>query len=384
MIGRHSYHSRYGRSNPLIVVISKDNTVLENATLATLFKFLPEQAILHSNKNKHEYLLRNGVRIKGISGESKSFEGVNPCFIWIDEAHLIDDYILLNAIARYRRDRIAVDLGRPVGLFATGVPYQGGWLEENFKNKEGRKVFHISIFDNPYLSDEQRKQYLSSCPDEMKDAHIYGRWGAPKDVIYPEWSMSLHLTDEKFDASQPVYLGLDVGNNYSLVLYCQKRKMGTEEGLVVCQEQIFEKVNGTEEVMKEVLRHPLAENIKAICVDPTIRMDELNWIRTSFPKVLIVKREQKTELASEEYGISCVRRLLKDATGTVRLKINRELLKTNKGLFNCFRTYKRKKDGRPEWKDRGGDHSSDALRYVSVYLFPLQIPKGQPAQHVSV
>lgn len=384
LIQKHTWVEAYGNSNPIFVVLAPTASILKNTTLKALLHLIPKEMIIEVNKNDHRYELANGVVIQGFTTAGKSFEGLNPIGIWLDEAHKVDDPgIFTNIVARYRRDAIATELERPKRLFITGIPYLGSYLEDNFRTpKPDRATFLCSIDDNPHIDPKQKAQTLESISEDQIPTLVEGKWGAIPDRVFPGFSTEDHVGDYPFNPSQPVFVAIDPGRQYAGFLFAQVRPTrmndGTTKDALFIIDEWFPEENATiADVCSQIKQSKYGSLIKAFCIDPTARADEMNGIRLSFPSTQIERKQSKDRLAFQETGIRCVNRGLKDGKKNIRLFIDNSLRKNKKGLINILSTYKRSKTtGLPSFANTQGDCMADCLRYLAVHLIPVETQEG--------
>lgn len=135
--------------------------------------------------------------------DSMQFEGWSGHWVWFDEPPPRDKYIAcLRGLVDFR--------GR---AFITATPLTEPWLFDEIMNNKEQDCWNIavSIFDNPYLTDEGRKILIASITDEEKEARVHGKFLHLSGRIYKEFDTAVHLIDKLPEGWQrwPVYFVLD-------------------------------------------------------------------------------------------------------------------------------------------------------------------------------
>lgn len=384
---QHPWTQEYNNRRPTIGVFSPTSQNLRETQLATILQYLPPVFLKKYHRNYNKIELTNGCFIQGFPAKGKAFEGTNLVGAWIDEAHYIYPEVFHNIISRFERDQIAHKLGRPTQAIVTGIPYFASALEENFREpREKVSVYHLSMFENPYLTAEQKKQSLFSCPRDQQRTKIYGQWGAAPNLIYSSFNYQDHLITEGYGRhripTEDVHLGIDVGSNYSAVLFAHLVPWVMADGttgkkLIVFDEWIEEQ-SDPDRIGKKLSELLWANQIKSYAIDPTTRSLELQAFARWLPGRKVIKQKHQTRAESEAYGIYTVQTNLKDALDNVRIGISSELKKNAKGLLNILRVYRYKpKSSVPMWAETEGDHSADCLRYLAVAHLPIKPPKKE-------
>lgn len=139
-------------------------------------------------------VLKNGSHLIFGSAEQKEYahESTNHA------AYFIDEPIPKRVYTGIRRG--SVDQGAPITFAFTPLGKHAGWMfNELYRRADGRgiSVFHVSIFDNPYLSKEEVEAFANdpTISDVEKLARLYGKFTHLVDSIYPNFEESVHLVD---------------------------------------------------------------------------------------------------------------------------------------------------------------------------------------------
>lgn len=197
---------------------------------------------------------------------------------------------------------------------------------------------------------------------------------SPPDAVFSQWSSSTHLVDRIGNPTKSVHLGIDVGNR-GAVVFAQREPDGS---VLIVDEMITndESVEGMCWRIQHDYRWMISRTESLIAVDPTIRRDELNAIRSAFPQVRIVKRERGHELFPVETGVRILQTSLKDAHGDTHLFFTRALSTHKHGVVDAIQTARRRTITQSVVKDNSRDHAMDALRYVVQELRRPSPPQG--------
>lgn len=135
--------------------------------------------------------------------DTMQFEGWSGHWVWFDEPPPRDKYIsCLRGLVDF--------CGR---AFITATPISEPWLYDEIMLNTEQDCWHVavSIYDNPYLSDEGRKIMISSLTDEEKEARVHGKFLHLTGRVYKELDTNVHLLDVMpvSSYSWPVYFVLD-------------------------------------------------------------------------------------------------------------------------------------------------------------------------------
>jgi hypothetical protein len=136
--------------------------------------------------------LKNGSTIDFKSGDAgrTAFEGAEYDWVWIDEE--LADSLVFTEIQRG-----LVDRGGHLWWTATPLARSRAMLDLHEEaNDIGalRKVFEaqLSIFDNPYLDDDARREFIASIPEEYIQTRVYGDFLILEGLVYGEWNRREH------------------------------------------------------------------------------------------------------------------------------------------------------------------------------------------------
>jgi phage terminase large subunit-like protein len=135
--------------------------------------------------------------------DTMQFEGWSGHWVWFDEPPPRDKYIAcLRGLVDFR--------GR---AFITATPITEPWLYDEIMLNTEQDCWHIavSIYDNPFLSEEGRKILIGSLTDEEKEARVHGKFLHLTGRVYKDLDTNIHLVDSLPFGSHawPVYFVLD-------------------------------------------------------------------------------------------------------------------------------------------------------------------------------
>jgi len=363
----------YGGDHPTGLIVAPTYRIMRHATQPAFERALPRAAIKRQRGQPHnDCVLNNGFRFLFYSGEGE-LEGITACMVAIDEIHhpsyQANPARFMNLVARVRDPE-----AQRLAILVAGLP-ESGWVRDTFDRQGPNRITVLSsMLDNVRLPKAARDNYLDSCPGGFEEMYIRGLWMAPKLAIYPQFSEDLHVVDTHVDRRVPVHIGLDVGNFGCAVIAQEidirvRNVVGQESketGLLVVDEMLFQdqSVEAMCYAIKTQAEWFVRPQVSRICVDPTIRRDELAGIRKHFPNCHIEKRDRGDELFPIESGIRLVQRALRDALGNTRLFFHRKVAKTKRGCVDAVQRYRRHDKTMQPIKDNLRDHATDALRYL--------------------
>jgi hypothetical protein len=375
--------SGYGRSNPTGLVVAPTYRILRHATLPAFERAIPRSAVKKSRGSPHnDMLLSNGFRFLFYSGEG-ALEGVTACLVGVDEIH---HPVFSSNAARYMNmvARVRDPLSPRMGIIVAGLP-ESGWVRDMFDRAGPNRFTRLAgMADNRMLPREAQTTYLEACPGGYEEMLIRGRWMAPQFAVYPQFSGDLHVVKKEPNPREPVHLGMDVGN-FGCILVAQEIDVQvrniigqpvTATGMLIVDEMLTSDESVEQQCYRLKTERPwiVRPGVSRICVDPTIRRDEIGAIKKHFPGCKIVKLDRADDLYPIESGIRVVQRALRDALGNVRLLFSKRLEATQLGVLDAIQRYRRNERTQIPIKDNLRDHPIDALRYLVCELLPVDRP----------
>jgi phage terminase large subunit len=189
---------------PIIIsIVSETMPHLRKGVMRDFFLFLKNNN-LYSEKdhNKSDNIYRvNKSIIEFFSVDTPDkVHGPERDYLFCNELQYMD-YDTFFHLCQRTRIRIYADWN-PVSEFFVYPEYIN-----NPQYKEDITVIHSTLFDNPFLADEIKKDVLRRAERDPNYRKVYleGLIGTPEGVIYPNWSYG------EFDNSLPFGFGLDFG-----------------------------------------------------------------------------------------------------------------------------------------------------------------------------
>jgi len=290
----------------------------------------------------------NGSRLWfGSLEDPESAEGPNIDFIQVDEARLVRHFdvawrVILRRIRGSQLDKY------PTGAYVTTTPNAPhSYLHNFFENPKTRhknsKVYRMSIFDNPHLTEEYVENIkLAHVTQGLTDRFVYGKFAGVGAVTMP-FDYTVHVKEQiDTDILRVVLAGVDFGwTNPSAVIV-----VGFDgDGRAYVLDEFYEK-----QVREETLL--------ATCTDM-----KANWKATKFlcdrsePKSIDYLRRNninsQADDSKREDGIHHLARRFKIAgDGRPRIYIHSRCV----NLIDELQTYNE------DVKEY--DHAVDALRYA--------------------
>jgi PBSX family phage terminase large subunit len=165
----------------LYMVISPTYTVLQDATMRTIYQIADELEITKEKwKQPPRLVLSNGSEIIFRSGDDPDkLRGPNLSGIWMDEASLMEEEVFNICIGRLREG------GRMGFLTATFTPKgMGHWTYDVFGrgDRENTELFRSKTSQNPFLAREfvgaVSKQYSDRQANQELDGEFVDKEGA--------------------------------------------------------------------------------------------------------------------------------------------------------------------------------------------------------------
>lgn len=383
----NGWHEDYGTDQPQGFIISPTAQTLRAATLREWEKVLPRDTLLKRRLHpNNDYTLTNGFYVKGYSAEAE-LEGVTASVGWIDEiSHSVfsnNPTKFLNYMARLRDNKAKRRI-----MIVSGLPTHG-WVRETFDKQEADwKVLLAPSSANTEIPESTLEAFKMAVGQEEALALLDGQWMSPVGTIYTEFSTD-NLTEKDANPNRPVHFGLDVGERGGAVfaqdidIQCHgitgQPVRGREKGLLVFDQMLFSD-QSVEEMCYRIRTEGnfrILPGQSKICVDPTIRRDELHAIQKHFPGVHVVRKRRGDSAENVEWGVRQTKRAFCDALGNRRLLLHKRLAqapyKNGFGLMDGIERYRRRDNGTPV-KDNMRDHVLDCLRYLVVELIPAEKP----------
>lgn len=161
-----------------------------------LDKLLPPSCIRKISKYSggqwKKVVLENGSSIELLSyeQEDKMYEGWTGDYVHFDEPPPQSKFVSsMRGLMRYA-GKVAI----------TATPLNEPWIYDEIYLKgikgedSGIDVFEFSLYDNKYLTDYERDEFIKVIPEEEREARVFGRFKHLSGLVYKEFGIS-HLVD---------------------------------------------------------------------------------------------------------------------------------------------------------------------------------------------
>jgi len=190
----------------LYLMIGKTLDTLEANILIPLATYLPE-SIFEYSKGRRKATLKNlnnnndSLDILLISanneGASDRLRGKTVACCLADEVTLFPQSFMDMLLSRLSLDEskayMTTNPDNPSHYINTNIILRKHEPELNIR------VFEFNLEDNPYISDNKKKQLRSLYTGLFYDRFILGRWVAASNSIYPMFNPSLHVLTNSFE-----------------------------------------------------------------------------------------------------------------------------------------------------------------------------------------
>jgi phage terminase large subunit len=187
----------------IISIVSETMPHLRKGAMRDFFQFLKHNNLyIEKNHNKSDNIYTvNKSLIEFFSVDTPGkVHGPERDYLFVNELQYIDYDTFFHLAQRTRKQ-----------IFADWNPVSEFWVYEQFINnpqyKDDITLIHSTLFDNPFLSEEIKKDILlrAARDPNYKRVYLEGKIGQLEGVIYPNWSYG------EFDQSLPYGFGLDFG-----------------------------------------------------------------------------------------------------------------------------------------------------------------------------
>jgi phage terminase large subunit len=191
-------------TTPVIVsIVSETMPHLRKGAMRDFFSFLKKNNLYSErdhNKSDNIYTVNDSI-IEFFSVDTPGkVHGPERDYLFVNELQYIDYDTFFHLAQRTRKQ-----------IYADWNPVSEFWVYEQFINnpqyKEDITLIHSTLYDNPFLSEEIKKDILlrAARDPNYKRVYLEGKIGQLEGVIYPNWSYG------EFDQSLPYGFGLDFG-----------------------------------------------------------------------------------------------------------------------------------------------------------------------------
>lgn len=374
-------------TQPLALVVAPTGALLSANSIPILESLIPADAIVSRRKSPTEtWTLFNGLKILFLSGKGL-IDSVTARLLWVDE---VSDPIFLEG---YRWERLVGRLrGKGVRkeLIVSGIAVDDPRIRERFDRPDDPcyKIVLPGLLSNSYLTADDIALRLRTASSEDREVYLHGGWRSRPDLVYGsfDWDGG-NIVRGPIDYGRPVVLGLDVGDQASLIIG-QKTQIRLLDGSVGEGLDIVGEVhlnNADSEASLIHLRDESSWTIgpeSVVAIDTQATRDSVNAIRRAFPSLRIIQQPKRSKLWLVEPGVQRVNWAIEDSFGNRRLRVHEDLVRSapKRGVVSLLRKYRRK-DGRIVRPN--DEHSIDALRYLVCATLEPEVPT-RPARRATL
>jgi phage terminase large subunit len=184
-------------------IVSETMPHLRKGAMRDFFGFLKKNNLYFEkdhNKSDNIYQVNNSI-IEFFSVDTPGkVHGPERDYLFVNELQYIDYDTFFHLAQRTRKQ-----------IFADWNPVSEFWVYDQFINnpqyKDDITLIHSTLYDNPFLAPEIKKDILLRAARDPNYRRVYleGLIGQMEGVIYPNWSYG------EFDNSLPFGFGLDFG-----------------------------------------------------------------------------------------------------------------------------------------------------------------------------
>ena len=363
------WHEGYFTKRPQAIVVAPSLRLAVRNQLDLIDSLLPRSLVKRRwGAPQPRLLLQNGLEIHAISADSR-YEGESIVLCWCDEiqheVYSADPTLYTNLIARLRDPKSRL---RHPRMLVSGLP-TAGFVRDTFDRPSDARLF-LRLWaskQNTRLAAGIFDEIQKATPFGQEDVYLRGQWTQHPDALYPQYRPELHLVDDPGNRSQPVSVGLDVGNRSAIVIGQRRPVPGTAETRLHIVDEILGDGLGTDELIDRLRKSGwlLQPGKSEISVDPTIRRDELSAIRRYYPSIHLVQRERADPYYEVQTGVRLVQTSLRNASGHVRLTFTRHLGANRRGVVESLQSLRFNSRTGGMVVDDLRDHPNDALRYLT-------------------
>ena len=194
-----------GESTTTVIfsIVSETMPHLRKGAMRDFISFLKKNNLYsekYHNKSENIYHVNNSIREFFSVDTPGRVHGPERDYLFVNELQYIDYDTFFHLAQRTRKQ-----------IYADWNPTSEFWVYEQYINnpqyKDDISIIHSTLYDNPFLSPEIKKDILLRAERDPNYKRVYleGKIGMLEGVIYPNWSYG------EFDTSLPYGFGLDFG-----------------------------------------------------------------------------------------------------------------------------------------------------------------------------
>lgn len=343
-----------------------------------LLNVIPPEWIVRKHETRMEFELINGTRLE-LKGADRPdmLRGVGLDFLVIDEAQDVRE----ETWSKVLRPTLASTGGRALII---GTPKgTASWFYEVYergqrgkfivtsKGKRARNAFkswQFPTITSPFIPREEIEAARADLDEKSFEQEFNADFINSAGRVYYTFDRKSHIADVSFDASLPIWVGMDFNVDPMSAIILQPRR----DGVMVVVDEIVMGPSSTEETAEELARryYRYQKNV-TIYPDPaggyrsSARGEtDLEILRDAgFKKI---KYRRKHPPVADR--VNAVNRMFKSASGLNRMFVSNRCSRLIQSLEQTIY----KPNSRDIDKTLGNEHATDALGYCIEYEFPLR------------
>lgn len=371
------WSSAYGKRRPQAIVVGPNLRLACKNQLELIESLLPNDLIKQKWTNPQpRLLLQNGLEVHAIGADMR-YEGESLVLCWCDEIqHSVygnDPTLFTNLMARLRDPKSRL---RHPRMLVSGLP-TAGFVRDTFDRPKDPRLF-LRLWasrQNTRLAAGVFDEIAKATPFGQEDVFLRGQWTQHPDALFPQYRADQHLVDDPGNRQAPVSIGVDVGNRSAVIIGQRRMVPGTAETRLHVVDEVLGDGLSVEELMDRFSQSgwALVPGKSEICVDPTLRRDELAPIRRRWPSVVIIQRERSDPYYDVQAGVRVVQAALRNSAGQTRMTFSRHLGANRRGVIESLTALRYNPRTGGMVVDDLRDHPNDALRYLAATVLGRQI-----------
>lgn len=358
------------RGGKLIWYVAPTYRMAKQIMWLELMDALPKRWIRKSNETSMTITLINGtiIELKGADNPD-TLRGVGLDFLVLDEFQDMREEVWTKVL----RPTLATTGGRALFI---GTPKSYNHLYELWtlgqkKELRDRKIWsswQFRTIESPFIPEEEIEQAKEDMDDKSFRQEFEASFETMSGRVYHQFDRNLHTGDYDFNPALPIWIGQDFNIDPMSTVILQPQPNG--EVWAVGELVLFG--SNTEEVVEELERRFWRKTKQTtIYPDPAGNYrqhargeSDLDMFREKGFKR--IKHRRKHPRVADR--VNAVNRLLKDANGDVKLKVD----KSCKNLIDSLEQTIYKPGSRDIDKSMNIEHSTDALGYPLELEYPVR------------
>lgn len=339
---------------------------------------IPPKWVIHKHDTRMEITLINGTQIE-LKGADKpdTLRGVGLHLVVIDEAQDIKHEtwlkVLRPTLTTTRGE--ALIIGTPKAYNWLYTVYMLGQRGETYVDEKTKKrrrnswqSWQFPTASSPFVPTEEIEQAREDLDEKSFNQEFNARFETMSGRVYYAFDRAKHLGEYPFNPTLPIWIGQDFNIDPMSSIVMQPQANG--EVWVVGE--VIRFGSSTQEIAEELDRL-YYRHMKQITLYPDPAGQQREHVRgesdleilrqAGFRKMLYRRKHPRVT-----NRVNAVNRMLVNANGVVRLKINRSC----NHLIRALEETIYKAGSRDVDKSQGLEHAADALGYCIEYEFPVR------------